>query len=71
MQNTPIDSIEYLMMFLADSFDDFFISSCPYFRNEIGGEDETGISLTRETGKFWGLSDEGLEKQRQPAHTPR
>ena len=47
------------------------IFSCPYFRNEIGGEEETVISLTRETGKYWGLSEEGADRVRIPCHTPR
>ena len=45
--------------------------SCPYFRNEIGGEQEKQIALTRETGKCWGMADDGTEKNRQPCHTPK
>ena len=45
--------------------------SCPYFRNEVGGEGETVISLTRETGKLWGAVTEESATPRPPTHTPR
>ena len=45
--------------------------SCPYFRNEIGGEVEKQIALTRDTGKNWGIADDGSERSRHPCHTPR
>ena len=38
------------------------IFSCPYFRNEVGGEEETLIALTRETGKLWGAETDGERK---------
>ena len=49
----------------------YFDCSCPYFRNEIGGEVEKQIALTRDTGKNWGMADDGSERSRQPCHTPR
>ena len=48
--------------------------SCPYFRNEIGGEEERQIALTRETGRTWGgVAEESSssEQPRLPSHTPR
>ena len=48
----------------------FSLFSCPYFRNEVGGEEETLIALTRETGKLWGTEEPG-ERQRVATHTPR
>ena len=44
--------------------------SCPYFRNEVGGEEETLIALTRETGKLWGVEEAG-DRGRGATHTPR
>merc|ERR1719422_96502 len=56
----------------GDGVNNDLVLSCPYFRNEIGGEDETVISLTRETGKFWGVTEDGsLDRSRIPLHTPR
>ena len=48
--------------------------SCPYFRNEIGGETEKQVALTRETGRGWGVVGEegGTDSRpRLPCHTPR
>jgi hypothetical protein len=32
---------------------------------------EKQIALTRDTGKCWGMADDGSDRPRQPCHTPR
>jgi len=55
----------------GDGVSNDLVLSCPYFRNEIGGEQEKQIALTRETGKCWGMADDGSERNKQTCHTPK
>jgi len=54
----------------GDGISNELVLSCPYFRNEVGGDSERNVALTRETGRTWQRGDDGGLSPRL-AHLPR